>query len=79
MSLVFCLCSSYIFVSGLNTKQGDSASLFGYRSCYDPLRVRELTFGIRAFALCVGSRLTNSVRVLVEEFSVVSFKIFEEQ
>ena len=42
------------------------------------VRGRDLTSGIRAFALCVGSRLINSVRVLVEEFSVVKFKIFEE-
>ena len=59
--------------------QGDSAPLVDYQSRYDPVRVRDLTFGIRVFALCVGSRLINSVRVLVEEFSVVSFKIFEEQ
>ena len=59
--------------------QGDSAPLVDYQSRYDPIRVRDLSFGIRAFALCVGSRLINSVRVLVEEVSVVLFKIFEEQ
>ena len=59
--------------------QGDSAPLEDYQSRYVPVRVRDLTFGIRAFALCVGSRLINSVRVLVEEFSVVSSKFFEEK
>ena len=48
--------------------QGDSAPLADYQSRYDPVRGRDLTSGIRAFALCVGSRLSSSVRVLVEDF-----------
>ena len=57
-----------IFAFCLPICQGDSAPLVDYQSRYDPVRVRELSSGIRAFALCVGSRLSSSVRVLVEEF-----------
>ena len=64
--------------SVLQNCQGNSAPLVDYQSRYDHVRVKDLTSGIRGFALCVGSRLINSVRVLVEEFLVVKFKIFEE-
>ena len=75
------VCSFHlILVTVYQICQGDSAPLVDYQSRYDPIRVRDLTIGIRAFALSVGSRLINSVQIvfLVEEFSVVLFKIFEE-
>ena len=61
--LVFCLCSSYILVSGLKTKQGDSASLFGYRSCYDPIRVRDLTAIHAMKRVRVDTNIKDLIRV----------------
>ena len=63
--------SSSVLAFCLPICQGDSAPLVDYQSRNDPVRVRDLTIGIRAFALCVGSRLTSSVRVLVEDFGGV--------
>ena len=73
MFLLFVLFILYS-CSGLKTKQGDSASLFGYRSCYDPRRVRDLTSGIRAYALVRGSRLIDRNK----KFSCASFQIFSK-
>jgi hypothetical protein len=60
--LLFSVCCwQFVFniysCSGLKINQGDSASLISYQSCYDPIRVRDLTSGIRAYALVRGSRL----------------------
>jgi len=65
---VVCSSSSCYLHSVVQICQGDSAPLVDYQSRYDPVRVRDLSSGIRAFALCVGSRLSSSVRVLVEDF-----------
>ena len=71
------MCSLHLILATVyQICEGDSAPLVDYQSCYDPIRVRDLTFGIRAFALSVGSRLINSVQVvfLVEDFSVCVHK-----